>query len=166
VDASSRLLADHAEHLTFVSSIAAHAGLAASGIGEDAPLSTAGESYGALKSACERAATAAFACTPASWFAPAPWSQLPLWIPAAAGDRAGFFHVDGARAFAARLRARPLADTARDTRAALLRDGEPQPSGRTIRQPGPERAIQERAHRRPLTMRSTSPYSTASLGVM
>jgi 2'-hydroxyisoflavone reductase len=241
VHASSRLLAAQAEHLTFLSSISAYAGLADSGIDEDAPLAPAGDGYGAMKAACERAAKEAFAPRPClvvrpgviagpgdptnrfSWWvarfarggrvlAPAPperrlqlidardlaawlldmasrraggvfnavgeshtmaelleacrsdapaelawvaeedllaagiapWSQLPLWIPSAHKDFAGFFHVDGARAVAAGLRARPLADTARDTLAALVRDGEPRPSGRTIREPGLEPASEER----------------------
>jgi len=52
--------------------------------------------------------------------------QLPLWIAADDGDNAGFMRVSGARAAAAGLRHRPLAQTARDTRATLSpQDGEP-----------------------------------------
>jgi nucleoside-diphosphate-sugar epimerase len=73
-----------------------------------------------------------------------PWSQLPLWIPSTAGDMAGFFRVDGSRAVGAGLRPRPLAQTARETLAARARDGEPQPSGRTVRVPGLEPAVEQR----------------------
>jgi 2'-hydroxyisoflavone reductase len=65
-----------------------------------------------------------------------PWSQLPLWISSREREFGGFFGVDGSRAFAAGLPPRPLADTARDTLAALRRDGEPIARGRTIREPG------------------------------
>lgn len=46
-------------------------------------------------------------------------SQLPLRIPSADPDGAGFMRIDGTRARAAGLRHRPLAQTARDTHAAL-----------------------------------------------
>jgi 2'-hydroxyisoflavone reductase len=45
--------------------------------------------------------------------------QLPLWIAEADADNAGFMRIDGARARAAGLRHRPLAQTAADTLAAL-----------------------------------------------
>jgi 2'-hydroxyisoflavone reductase len=73
-----------------------------------------------------------------------PWSQLPLWIPSTAGELAGFLAVDGSRAFAAGLTPRPLAATARDTLAALQRDGEPRPSGRTTRMPGLDPEVEAR----------------------
>jgi 2'-hydroxyisoflavone reductase len=44
-----------------------------------------------------------------------PWSDLPVWIPAAEG--AGLASVNNARAVAKGLRFRPIADTARDTLA-------------------------------------------------
>lgn len=47
----------------------------------------------------------------------APWSELPLWIPDSDPDAAGFSTVRCARALAAGLRYRPLADTLRDTLA-------------------------------------------------
>lgn len=46
---------------------------------------------------------------------------LPLWIAADDADNAGLMRISGARAVAAGLRHRPLADTARDVRAALRR---------------------------------------------
>src|SRR5204862_6720564 len=73
-----------------------------------------------------------------------PWSQLPLWIPSSWREFAGFFAVDGARAFAAGLRPRPLAGTARDTLASLRGDGEPVARGRTIREPALDPAIEAR----------------------
>lgn len=42
----------------------------------------------------------------------APWSELPLWVPA---ERAGLVGVDVGKAVAAGLRLRPLAETVRDT---------------------------------------------------
>jgi 2'-hydroxyisoflavone reductase len=241
VQASSRLLAERVEHLTFVSSISAYASLSAAGIDEVAPLASGGEDYGALKAACERVAQAAFsprsclvvrpgiiagpgdptnrfswwvarlarggrvlapqppergiqlidARDLAAWIldmasrreggcfnavgrrhtmqelldacrtgVPAeivwvgedellaagvePWSQLPLWIASSETALAGFFAVDGSKAFAAGLRPRPLADTARDTLAALRHDGEPSAGGRTRREPGLDPAIETR----------------------
>ena len=46
----------------------------------------------------------------------APWSGLPLWIPASAG-MAGFHRVDVSAALNAGMRTRPLVDTCRDTLA-------------------------------------------------
>jgi 2'-hydroxyisoflavone reductase len=43
-----------------------------------------------------------------------PWSELPLWVPAA---DAGFMQVDASRARAAGLQVRPLAETVADTLA-------------------------------------------------
>jgi 2'-hydroxyisoflavone reductase len=45
--------------------------------------------------------------------------QLPLWIAEADADNAGFMRIDGARARAAGLRNRPIAQTAADTLPAL-----------------------------------------------
>ncbi|HSN91879.1 MAG TPA: NAD-dependent epimerase/dehydratase family protein [Anaeromyxobacteraceae bacterium] len=45
----------------------------------------------------------------------APWSDMPVWVPA--GPDAGFAQVSNARAVAAGLRFRPAAETARDTLA-------------------------------------------------
>jgi nucleoside-diphosphate-sugar epimerase len=47
-----------------------------------------------------------------------PWTGLPLWIPATAGE-AGFMEFDCRRAAAAGLRVRPLAETIADTAAWL-----------------------------------------------
>jgi nucleoside-diphosphate-sugar epimerase len=47
----------------------------------------------------------------------APWSELPLWVPAREADMAGFSAVSCAKAIAAGLTFRPLADTIRDTLA-------------------------------------------------
>lgn len=44
-----------------------------------------------------------------------PWMELPLWIPG--GDDAGLMRMNVAKALAAELRPRPLADTMRDTLA-------------------------------------------------
>lgn len=49
----------------------------------------------------------------------APWVGLPLWIPASEADSAGFQLASTARAQAAGLRTRPLADTVRDTASWL-----------------------------------------------
>mgnify|MGYP001091046748 FL=1 len=48
-----------------------------------------------------------------------PWVGLPLWIPSADPDAAGFMSVDCSRAAAAGLRTRPLDETVRDTAAWL-----------------------------------------------
>ena len=51
--------------------------------------------------------------------------QLPLWIAEDDADNAGFMRIDGARARAAGLRHRPLAQTAADTLAALRHEDGP-----------------------------------------
>jgi len=56
----------------------------------------------------------------------APWMELPLWIPEAEG--AGTWHVDAARAAAAGLRPRPVAETVADV-WGWLRDGGPEAEG-------------------------------------
>jgi nucleoside-diphosphate-sugar epimerase len=50
-----------------------------------------------------------------------PWNEMPLWIPA---RYAGTFGVDNARAAAAGLRCRPVAETVADVRAWLEAGGE------------------------------------------
>ena len=53
----------------------------------------------------------------------APWTGLPLWIPASDPESAGFMHFACARAVAQGLAVRPLAETVADTAAWLrLRD--------------------------------------------
>jgi 2'-hydroxyisoflavone reductase len=47
----------------------------------------------------------------------APWSELPLWLPASTGTHAWFSRTDIGRALAAGLTFRPLAETIRDTLA-------------------------------------------------
>lgn len=68
VRASAAFLADAVEHYTFISSISVYAEPAPDNLDEDAPVATipdetteeiTGESYGALKALCERAATEA-----------------------------------------------------------------------------------------------------------
>ena len=44
-----------------------------------------------------------------------PWMELPLWIPAADEDSAGFYTIDCSKAFAAGLKFRPLTETVKDT---------------------------------------------------
>ena len=44
-----------------------------------------------------------------------PWTELPLWIPAAWEDAAGFGAIDGTRALKAGLQLRPLGETLADT---------------------------------------------------
>jgi 2'-hydroxyisoflavone reductase len=65
VDASASLLADHAGHYTFISSISVYDGFAKHGISEDDPVGTiedetveqvTGVTYGPLKALCEQAA--------------------------------------------------------------------------------------------------------------
>jgi 2'-hydroxyisoflavone reductase len=220
VAASSRLLADRVQRLTFISTISVYDDPSAGGVTEDAPLAalTGGggwEDYGALKVLCEQAVHAALpdralivrpgivagphdptnrfswwvarfarggrvlvpgaperplqlidardlaafvldmtaegatgtynavgadlswgdlvgACCAAAPGAEAVWvpderllaaglddAQLPLWIEASDRANAGFMRIDGTRAVAAGLRHRPLAQTARDTLAAL-----------------------------------------------
>lgn len=46
-----------------------------------------------------------------------PWSELPLWIPAALADFAGLDRIDGSRAFAAGLVPRPVEETVAATLA-------------------------------------------------
>jgi 2'-hydroxyisoflavone reductase len=48
-----------------------------------------------------------------------PWTELPLWIPAADAESAGFMAFSCARAIAGGLRIRPLAHTVDDTAAWL-----------------------------------------------
>ena len=50
-----------------------------------------------------------------------PWSELPLWLPSADPEFAGFNRIDLTRAEASGLRTRPL----RDTVAAVLDEGIP-----------------------------------------
>lgn len=49
-----------------------------------------------------------------------PWGELPLWVPEADGQYAGFSRVSIVRALASGLTFRPLADTVRDTLAWAL----------------------------------------------
>jgi len=49
-----------------------------------------------------------------------PWVGLPLWIPSADPEAAGFMSVDCSRAAAAGLRTRPLDETVRDTARWLV----------------------------------------------
>jgi len=53
-----------------------------------------------------------------------PWRDLPLWVPASAGDMAGLYTVDCRRAIAAGLTFRPLAQTVADTLAWLQQRAE------------------------------------------
>jgi 2'-hydroxyisoflavone reductase len=85
-------------------------------------------SFGDLIASCIEAATS----PPAAVWVPdsklldfhvAPWIGLPLWIPASDADSAGFQRVATQRAQAAGLRARPLAETVRDTAEWLLARG-------------------------------------------
>lgn len=82
--------------------------------GPDYPLSTAAMLHG-IRATQTAGATLTWV---ASEFLEArqvhPWSDLPVWVPAQ-GDGAGFARRNIARASAAGLTFRPLADTARDT---------------------------------------------------
>ena len=49
-----------------------------------------------------------------------PWLGLPLWLPASEPDAAGFMSIDGAKAQAAGLAARPLDETIRETAEWLV----------------------------------------------
>ena len=49
----------------------------------------------------------------------APWTELPLWIPASDAESAGFMEFSSARALAQGLTIRPLAETIDDTAAWL-----------------------------------------------
>jgi 2'-hydroxyisoflavone reductase len=51
----------------------------------------------------------------------APWTELPLWLPASDPEFAGFMSVDIGHAAAHGLRTRPIADTVRD----VLAEGQP-----------------------------------------
>jgi 2'-hydroxyisoflavone reductase len=66
-----------------------------------------------------------------------PWSELPLWIPESDPDMLGFSDVSCAKAIAAGLAFRDLAETVRDT---LAWD-----SARDVTAAPPERALQPRA---------------------
>jgi 2'-hydroxyisoflavone reductase len=75
---------------------------------------------GAMLSACGEAAGGDPRLTwvPAAFLEKAgvaPWSDMPVWVPA--GPEAGFAQMSNARAVAAGLRFRPVAETARDTLA-------------------------------------------------
>ncbi|EEF62685.1 NAD-dependent epimerase/dehydratase family protein [Pedosphaera parvula] len=75
--------------------------------------------FGSMLEACK---TASDNTSQLCWIAPqflldkgvAPWSDLPLWIPEADKEYAGFFQVNSNRAFNSDLVCRPLVDTARD----------------------------------------------------
>ncbi|HET6232486.1 MAG TPA: NAD-dependent epimerase/dehydratase family protein [Longimicrobiaceae bacterium] len=45
-----------------------------------------------------------------------PWTELPLWVPEAAGEQQGFLAVNSDKAMAAGLTFRPIMDTVRDVR--------------------------------------------------
>jgi 2'-hydroxyisoflavone reductase len=78
--------------------------------------------FGEMLGACCAAAPAAELCwvpDAALLAAGLDEDQLPLWIAEADADNAGLMRIDGARARAAGLRHRPLAQTAADTLAAL-----------------------------------------------
>ena len=86
-------------------------------VGPKAPLT-----FGELLSACRKVASSTVEIT---WVDEAfllaagvePWTELPLWIPAAWEDAAGFAAVDGSRAFDAGFNLRPLTETIADTLA-------------------------------------------------
>jgi len=83
-------------------------------MGPAAPLGM-GEMLDTLRSAL--GAQAAWVEASADWLAKenvAPWADLPVWLPGQ-GETAGFHRRSNARAVAAGLQFRPLADTARDT---------------------------------------------------
>lgn len=85
-------------------------------------------SFGDLVGACTAAAAAPL---PPAWTDEAtllahhvaPWTGLPLWIPAGEPDAAGFMAIDARRAVQAGLAVRPLAATVRDTAAWLAAAG-------------------------------------------
>jgi len=96
---------------------AAEAGLtgACNAVGPEAPLTMAG-----LVGACRAGPAAATLRWVEAAFLEqekvAPWSDLPVWIPSS-DESAGMARVSNARAVAAGLRCRALAETARDTLA-------------------------------------------------
>jgi 2'-hydroxyisoflavone reductase len=70
-----------------------------------------------------------------------PWTELPLWVPAAASD---FARIDCSRARAVGLRFRPLADTVRDTLDwELAHPLEARPPRPALGGPGPLEASRE-----------------------
>jgi 2'-hydroxyisoflavone reductase len=77
--------------------------------------------WGAMLDACASGGGAELVWVPDETLAAAGIGeeQLPLWDRANDADHAGFMRIDGRRAVAAGLRNRPIAETARDTRAAL-----------------------------------------------
>jgi 2'-hydroxyisoflavone reductase len=84
---------------------------------------TLGPTMGEVLDACNAAAgkRATITWVPASFLDAqkvAPWSDLPMWFPPT-GEMAGFGTLANARAVAAGLAFRPIADTARDTLAWL-----------------------------------------------
>ncbi len=70
-----------------------------------------------------------------------PWMELPLWIPAERRCR-----IDNAKAMAAGLTFRPLADTIRDTLQWALHERGAQPYERTGLQPAKEQALLQKWH--------------------
>ena len=97
VAASSRLLAERAAHLTFISTISVYADVSRPGVDEDAPVLPAGEppSYGRLKARCEEEALAQFGRERALVVRPGivagphdPTNRFSAWVAhAAAGGR-------------------------------------------------------------------------------
>ena len=70
----------------------------------------------------------------------APWSDMPVWVPSV-GDEAGFARVSAARALAAGLTIRPMADTVADTLRWFL--GQPEDGRRSLKAGlSPEREAQ------------------------
>lgn len=69
-----------------------------------------------------------------------PWTELPLWIPAADSESGGFMEFSCARAFARGLRIRPLSETIDDT-AAWLAAREENSAWRNVLSADKERAL-------------------------
>ncbi|MBS0320653.1 MAG: NAD-dependent epimerase/dehydratase family protein [Proteobacteria bacterium] len=76
-----------------------------------------------------------------------PWTGLPLWLPAAEPDHAGFMHVSTARALEAGLGTRPLGETVADT-ATWLAARDNAAAWKHVLTGSAERAVVDAARRR------------------
>ena len=75
----------------------------------------------------------------------APWTELPLWIPEADPDSAGFFTISSQKAEAAGLSYRPLGETIRATLEWLAARPADRPWQAGL-EPGRERQLLDRWH--------------------
>ena len=119
---------------------------------------------GELVDALTKSARAAGSPTLAHWIddesllrhGVAPWTELPLWIPASDAESAGFMNFTCARAAARGLAVRPLGETIDDT-AAWLRERDNSTAWRNVLSAAKEREILADAGMRPSAAPSGEP---------